>query len=147
VKPVCTWILIADGGSGRIFANYGPGKGITHVRDLTLDVPIKATRDIMADKPGRSFESANTARHSMEYRSDPHREQKKQFLRQIAELLSANINDFDRLIVIAAPTALGDLRHMLSANVRAKITAERDKDLTHLKAVDIPDHLEDILPV
>lgn len=147
MKAVRTWILIADGGAARTFLNRGPGKGIEAIPGMTLEAETLPTRDIMADKPGRSFESSGNMRHGMEYRSDPHREQKKDFARDIAEKLEAHLDDFDRLVIVAAATTLGDLRAVLSDAVKSKVTGELAKDLTHMAPNELPDHLGELLPL
>jgi protein required for attachment to host cells len=54
---------------------------------------------------------------------------------------------FDRLIVAAAPTALGDLRPAFSKGLRDVITAEIPKDLTNLPTPQLEKHFADLLPI
>ena len=55
-----TWILIADGARARIFANNGPGTGIASATGVDYIADHRPTRDIGADKPGRTQESATS---------------------------------------------------------------------------------------
>jgi hypothetical protein len=73
MKPTRTWILIADGARARVVENLGPGKGVSEVAGMEFSQPAERNRDIMSDRPGRSFESADNARHGMEPPSDPKR--------------------------------------------------------------------------
>ena len=50
-----------------------------------------------------------------------------------------------RVSLVAAPKTLGDLRELLPATVKKKISAEIDKDLTNLPERDLPKHLEGVL--
>ncbi|MGN6585157.1 MAG: host attachment protein [Rhizobiaceae bacterium] len=83
---------------------------------------------------GSSFASEGTRRSAMEYRSDPVREEERAFARRIARLLEERCleDDFDRLVLFAAPRMLGDLRDAMTESVRKFIIAEIDKDLTKL---------------
>lgn len=149
MKPTTTWILIADGARARIFANRGPGKGITAVEGAELVADHRPDREIMSDRPGRTFESANTMRHAIEPHHDPHRELKRSFSERLAAMLDKQLaaKAFDRVILVAPPAMLGDLRASLSAQVRAAVYAELDKDLTKTPAEELPDHLAAVLAV
>lgn len=147
MKPVRTWILICDGAHARIMLNEGPGKGLHAVEGARFDQHARASREIMSDRPGRSFESAGTARHAMEPPTDPARAEKRHFAEHLAEHLDRAAQDqaFDRLIVVAAPHTLGDLREALSDRVRTLISAELDKDLTKIPDPKLPSHLEGVI--
>ena len=54
---------------------------------------------------------------------------------------------FDRLIIAAAPSALGDLRPALSDQVKQTIMAELPKDLTNVPKGQLERHFEQLLPV
>jgi protein required for attachment to host cells len=148
MKPTTTWILIADGARARIFANNGPGKGIEPV-GVELDADHRPDREIMSDKPGRAFESVGTARHAIEPHHDPHKELKRAFSEQLATLLDQQLaaKAFDRVVLVAPPEMLGDLRSALSAHVKAAVCAELDKDLTKTPEAELPQHLGAVLPV
>ena len=147
MKPVRTWILIADGARARIVRNEGPGKGVEAVDGGLFEQEARATREIMSDRPGRTFDSAGSGRHSMELPTDPAREEKRLFAERLAAHLDRAAEDgaFDRLIVVAAPHTLGDLRAALSDKVRRRIHAELDKDLTKVPNDRLAAHLEDVI--
>ena len=84
MKPIRTWVLIADAARARVFEARGRGHGLTNVLDMRLDAELAPSRELGTDRPGRSFESVGSTRHAMESPSDPHREQKRQFARRIA---------------------------------------------------------------
>ena len=54
---------------------------------------------------------------------------------------------FDRLVIVAPPSALGDLRAALSAHMKPHIYAELNKDLTKTPAAELPQHLAGVLAV
>lgn len=147
MKPTVTWILIADGAQAKVFEHTGPGSGLTPVTDLMFEEDPKQAREIMADKPGRSFASAGDGRSAMEYSSDPVKVREARFVKSVAEALDHKLQEsaFSRLIICAAPTALGDLRGAMSDQLKAAVVAEKDKDLTNLPTAQLEKHFDDVL--
>ena len=149
MKPTVTWILIADAARAQILANHGPGKGVAAVEGATFSGDHRPDREIMADKPGRSFESVGDTRHAYEPHHDPDKELKRKFSAELADVLDKRLaeKEYDRLILVAPPEMLGDLRSALSEPVRAAIYAELDKDLTKTPLRELPAHLGEVLAV
>lgn len=100
-------------------------------------------REIGSDRPGRTEESADSARHADEPRHDPHEERRTAFLRRLAHHLSerAAAHADDELIPFAPPRALGRLRGLLGDDVGKRIRGEAPKDLTNMPLVELPQHL------
>lgn len=148
-KKIVTWILVADGVRARVLANEGPGKGLVEAFDRDFIGENALMREAVSDKPGRTQESATTDRHAMEPRTDWQRFEKHQFARRMAEILEAAAKQkmFDRLVLIAPPQALGDLRAELGRHAKDRITGELDKDLTHVAIHDLPGYLGDLVRV
>jgi protein required for attachment to host cells len=149
MKPTITWVLIADGARARVYVNYGPGKGIERVDGAEFTADHRPDREILSDKPGRSFESVGETRHAYEPPHDPHRELKRSFAAMLAAMLEEKLGQksFDRVVLVAPPAMLGDLRSALSAPLRAAVYAELDKDLTKTPAVELPQHLGAVMAV
>lgn len=149
MKPTTTWILIADGARARIYANLGPGKGIAPVEGGVLETDHAPSRELASDKPGSTFESANVMRHAIDPAQDPHRELKRAFAGRLAAFVEERLaeNAFDRLVLVAPPVTLGDLRAAISKPVRERVSAELDKDLTNTPVEELPKHLATVLAV
>jgi protein required for attachment to host cells len=149
MKPTTTWILIADGGRAQLFANHGPGKGVEAVVGGAFDADHRADHEIVSDKKGRTHESVGVTRHAIEPHTDPHRELKRTFSEHLAAMLDKQLaqKSFDRLILVAPPVTLGDLRKALSNHVKAVLYAELDKDLTKTPMHELPGHLGAVLAV
>ncbi len=149
MKAKITWILVADGATAKVFEHHGPGKGLQAVDGLMFEqTPLKAG-EIMADRPGRSFSSVGSGRSAMERPSDPVAVRERRFVENVAEELERKHQQhaFDRLIVAAAPTALGDLRPAFSKGLRDAIVAELPKDLTNLPTAQLSQHFDGLLTV
>lgn len=149
MKPVKTCILVADGAHARAYLNDGPGRGISELREYAKDIDLKASRNIDADRPGRAFDSGGEGRHAMESPTDSKRYAKGKFARGLAEKINAAITagEFDRLVLIAAPATLGDLRQHLSKRSSDNIHGEIAKDLTHASDKEILAQLGSVLAV
>ncbi len=149
MKPVRTWILLADGARARVVCNLGPGKGVSEVADMTYEGDNRRTGEVMADRPGRSFDSTGQHRHAMEPPTDAQRELKRGFADKIIQALQdKHDNDaFDRLIIVAAPATLGDLRKAMPKSLQQIVHAQVPKDLVNLPDTELNQHLSDVLPV
>lgn len=149
MKKTVTWILIADGTQARVLEHNGPGKGLSGVNGLDWSIEPLQSQDIDTDKPGRGHSSGGSARSSMEAKTDPAQHREAEFVRSVAAVLDKKAQEgaFDRLVVAAAPIALGNLRKVMSPHVKKTIVAELDKDLTNLPTPSIDKHLDGIIAV
>ncbi len=149
VNKIVTWIVVADGARARVFVNDGIGKGLSERPDLALATDSRRNRDIQADRPGRTFDSAGEGRHAMEPRTDPHQHDEREFIRDVVDRLNgfAQRGAFERLVLVAAPRALGDMRQLMPKPLSARVVGTVAKDLTKAEPADIETHLEDIMAV
>ena len=143
-----TWVLIADGAKARVLAQE---KNFAQLKPAFEQEEFTGTRaqskDIASDRPGRSFDSGGQGRHAMEPPTDPQRYAKYEFARELADRLeeAVHAHRFDKLVLVAAPKTLGDLRELLPDPVKTKVVAEIDKDLTKVPLRDLPKHLDAVL--
>ncbi|QYO75436.1 host attachment protein [Devosia salina] len=149
MKKTVTWILIADGTQARVLEHSGPGKGLATVKGLDWSIPPLQTQDINADRPGRSFSSVGPGRSAMEPKTDPADHREAEFVRSVAGILDekAKSGAFDRLVIAAAPIALGNLRKAMSEHVKKTVVAELNKDLTNVPTPQLDRHLDGIIAV
>lgn len=147
MKKTVTWILIANGAQARVLENSGPGKGLIPVDGLEWSMEPLQAQDIVSDRPGAYRSPGGAARGGMEPRSDPVEQREEEFLRGVAAALDQKVQTkaFDRLIIAAAPIALGDLRKAISPAVKKTIIAELNKDLTNLPTAQLDKHLDGVL--
>jgi protein required for attachment to host cells len=149
MKPVVTWVVVADGTQARVFENTGPGKGLHPVDGLRREIEPLQASEIMADRPGRSISSVGSGRSAMEYTSDPVEVRETRFVREIAEMLDEKraSGAYDRLILAAAPNALGDMRKAMTPAVKETLMAELPKDLTNLPKPELDRHFASMLAI
>lgn len=96
---------------------------------------------------GTHEKSKGTGFHGYDAKSAHHHHADVCFIQKLAAWLDTAEREqvFDRLVLVAAPRALGDLREALSKNVFSRVAAEVDKDLTKLPEAEIKEHLKDII--
>lgn len=147
MKKTVTWVLIANGAQARVLENTGPGKGLQQVDGLDFAIDPLQAQDIMADRPGRSHSSVGSGRSAMEPRTNPVDHREAEFLRSLADMLERKQQSgaFDRLVIAASPTALGDIRQAMSPGVKKAIVAELSKDLTNLPTTKLGGHFDGII--
>lgn len=149
MKPHVTWILVADAEKARIWVNLGPGKGLELHSKGDFSQETHKAEKIGSDKPGRAFESASTARHAYQPKIDLHRAEKRNFSKGVVDILNRGAleKSFERLILVAPPQLLGDIRQFLNEHAKARIVGELAKDLTHIPVRDLPGYIDRIVVV
>ncbi len=149
-KRIITWVLVADGGRARVLANDGPGRGLKPALNYEFAAIHPLARDIVSDRQGRQADrvaGGGGGRHAMESRTAPQRQLEQDFARTLARFLDkeAMKKRYQRLVLVAPPRTLGDLRAELPRHARAAVTAELDKDLVRLDDADVARHLSEVV--
>jgi protein required for attachment to host cells len=146
MKPIRTWIVVADGARARIFLNEGTGKGLNPKPVHEMAIPLAPTRELGSDRPGRGHMQSGV-RHGMQPRADWHEAEKERFAKELALQLdrSAEERSFDRLILAAPAKTLGTLRRLLGKQASGLVAGELAKDLTHAQPKDLPRHLGGVI--
>ena len=145
MKPVKTWILIANAENARIVENDGPGKGLYQPAGLAQHAPDPIS---FSDQPGRSFQSSGNLRSKI----DPHQRSEADSRGFAAELVGDLVSShgkgrFDRLIVCAAPAMLSQVKNLMPDNLQSHVLAEVPKDLTHIPTDKLASHFENYLAI
>ena len=144
MKKTVTWILIADGTQARVLEHNGPGKGLSTIKDLDWSIPPLQSKDIDTDGYGRGPNGG-----AMTSGNDASKHREADFVKSVASVIDskAKAGAFDRLVIAAAPIALGNLRKALSDQTKKAVVAELDKDLTNVPTAQLDKHFDGILAV
>ena len=127
-----TWVLVADGEKALFLEN------VTDAQNPTLQVRVlkeqenPPSREQATGAPGRVFQSqSGTSRAYGE--ADWHYLEKMRFADDLADLLylHAHRGRFERLVIVAPPQVLGELRAKLKPEVSQRVVAEIAKTLTN----------------
>lgn len=137
-----TWLLVANSSIARIF-KIEKIQELTEIRTMEHPESRLHNIDLVSDKPGRDFESGGTRRHALEPKTMPKKLEFAIFAKDLADYLeeSRNKGQFDALYIAAGPALLGLLRQSLHPNTAKIIKGEINKDMTQMKATEIPSHL------
>ena len=129
-----TWILVADGARARILKRVGAKNRIDPVPGGRIVGEAAPNRDLVSDRSGRVSDRNGTGSHAVQSSVDWHRLEKERFVGRIAQRIddAARSGAFDRLVLVAPPQSLGDLRSALDQVTRQRVVAEIGKDLTHM---------------
>lgn len=126
-----SWVLVGDGEKALFFRNQGDADypNLEVLRVLEQDNP--ATSQQGTDAPGRRNDGPGPNRSAMEP-TDWHLIEKHRFASRIAAVLykEAHKGRFSKLVVVAPPMTLGDLRKEFHKEVASRVVAEVDKTLT-----------------
>jgi len=162
VKSPVTWILVADSRKAQVYTRERVEKLIplerrsrrnqfaeiiAHepipVSDMKWEAESASRYEVGRNATGMVFESASTARHMSEPHINVRDEIRGHFARTIADHLDRARGEklFDRLVLVAPPKMMGELKKCLSAKVLKAIAAEMPKDLTHYEGDELVEHL------
>ncbi|WP_297769816.1 host attachment family protein [uncultured Roseovarius sp.] len=127
-----TWVLIADGEKALFLRNSvdAISPALDVVRKNEQENP--SDYDQSANRPGRKQDTGVGQSSAMDD-TDWHELAKERFAHELADTLYkyAHRGDFQRIVLVAAPHVLGDLRQHLHKEVQDKVVAEIPNDLAN----------------
>lgn len=136
-------VFIGDGRKALFLRNVGDQKfpDLRTERVFAEDNP--PTREQGTDKPGRGFPRAGAHRRASMEQTDWHHLEEHRFTARVAAALQEEVHSrrTPALIIAAPPRTLAELRRALHPDVKERIVAELDKDLTNHPVADIAAHL------
>ena len=125
------WVVVADGEKALFLRNQGDAlfPNLEVIREMKEENP--PTLEQGTDRPGRYHDGPNAQRSAVED-TDWHRAQKERFADEIAQRLykSAHRGDFEKVVIVAPPLVLGELRRKMHKEVTDRVVAEIPKTLT-----------------
>ena len=140
--PHNAFVFVGDGRKALFLRNDGDEKFPNLRTEQVFLDDNPATHQQGTDRPGRSFSSAGPGRSSVE-QTDWHDLEEHRFAREVAATLEKVVRErnIEALVIVAPPRTLADLRAAFHADVKKRIIAEVDKDLTKHPLYEIEKHL------
>lgn len=139
-----TWIVAADGAEARFFAEPMRAGPVHELADLHM----RAGHEDHAPSHQHAtvHERGGAGRHGAGDETPPKQEAEDRFLRRVAERLAqaAQHGDYERLVLMAPPHALGVLRQALPSTVAGKVEGSDPHERVKEAADDIRRHLHDV---
>jgi len=135
-------VFVGDGKKALVLRNEGNAELLNLKTERVFTDANPPTNEQGTDRPGRSFSSAGSGRSSVG-QTDWHKLEEHRFAEQVAAALERIVRErgVKTLVVVAPPRALADLRKAFHPDVKKKIIAEIDKDLTKHPIDQIEKHL------
>lgn len=142
-----TWILVAHRSGARILENKGPRKRLELLQQIEHPEGRLKNHEINSDKSGRGFDGKGVEHHAYSNEHAPTEHVAEQFAKQLSEVLEhgRTRRRFDKLVLVAEPRFLGNLRAAIPAQTAALISATMDKDLGGVETRDLPKHLNGVV--
>jgi protein required for attachment to host cells len=142
MKKAKLWYVIADGGRARFVERDDNGALRTISSFVSTDLHKRAS-DLGRDRPARVMESATPGRSAVEPRRDLKEAAKEDFVKLVAEQLAAEHGrgQFDKLMLVAPPGVLTELKEKLSKPIAKLVVDALQKDLTKVPDHDLTEHL------
>jgi protein required for attachment to host cells len=133
-----TLVIVVDGGKRLLFRNQGDADYPNLQVEEALENANPSNRDQHTDAPGRSGGSGSNPRSAVS-ETDFHQEAENRFAADAVEQLNRRAldNEFERLIVVAPPAVLGEMRKHYNKALSARLVGEIGKDLTGHSPPDI----------
>ena len=130
--PEGAWVLIADGEKALFTCNATDAQNPHLVVQRVEELDNPPTREQSASAPGRRSDGPGDGRSAME-ETDWHRLAKDRFAADLATLLNrkAQSGEFEKLVIVAPPRTLGELRPQLHSEVQSRVVGEVPKDFTN----------------
>jgi protein required for attachment to host cells len=123
-------VVVADQRDANFFDVATPQADPQACGSLHNDA-ARPDRDLETDRPGRRLSgSDNNNRHAVDGERSTERHELELFALEVARTIDGarTRQEFDRLVLIAAPRMLGLLREALPAACRSVVAAEISKD-------------------
>ena len=143
-----TWILVANASRAALYATGG-------ARDFELLAALShpesrlKSSELSPTEPGHAGKShgGSPRRTVLENTAPPHEVEAEHFAVELGDRLSdgARRHAFDRLVLVAPPEFLGQLRQRLHGDAKKNLVTSIDKDYTLLEPKELQEKLSGVL--
>ena len=135
-------VMVADGTKMLFLRNHGDENQIDLRTEAHDERDDRKDREIKTDAPGTQSPRVGIGRDTME-ETDFHQQDEDVWIKEAAEELKKRAlrNDYDALVIVAPPKALGVLRKALHKEVEKRIILTLNKEMTDRPIPDIEDLL------
>ncbi len=137
-----TWILVANASLAKLYANLGPNKGLTLVKELIHPESRQKNGELVSDRSG-AMGAVGSGGGSMQPQTLPKQHEAKVFAQEIAQALyqGRTSNAFKRAILVAPPAFMGLLNAVIYGPTAQLITDRFEKDYTKTPENELGDRL------
>jgi protein required for attachment to host cells len=146
-----TWIVSADAGRARIFAESDPQQPLEEIEDMVSAAARLRDAEINTDRigvtaAGKSIHNTGGALPNKQYEpaQTPEERDAEFFAKDISAFLLKALQGqrFQKLALVAEPKFLGVLRVQLDNQLKPLVNFELNKDYSHLNAHQLREQLQ-----
>ena len=141
--PHDAFVFVGDGRKALFLRNDGDEKFPNLKTERVFAEENPPTHEQGTDRPGRTFASTGTGRSGSVGQTDWHHLEEHRFTARVVEALETLVRSrkVPALVIVAPPRTLADLRRDLHPDIKKRVVAEIDKDLTNHPVGEIETHL------
>lgn len=141
--PHDAFVFVGDGRKALFLRNEGDEKFPNLKTESVFQDDNPPTHEQGSDRPGRLGKALDTSQRSAVEAVDWHHIEEHRFAKKVATAMEdiMRARRVPALVVVAPPKTLADLRNAFHADIRARVIAEINKDLTKHPVGEIERHL------
>lgn len=134
-------VVVANGSKARIFTTHSSHDPLVEKESLVAPEMRLHEQDMVSDLPGKN--RSNSAGHAYDDEVNPKRYEMVRFATYLSEYLddATNKDLIARLVIVASPALLGELRKHITDKTSDLMVYELAKDLTAFSPDEIRMHL------
>ncbi|HLZ01152.1 MAG TPA: host attachment family protein [Bradyrhizobium sp.] len=144
--PHNAFVFVGDGRRALFLRNEGDEKFPNLKTESVFEGDNPPTHEQGSERPGRVSKALDSGQRSAVEPVDWHRIEEHRFARKVAAAMEQVVRarNVPALVVVAPPRTLADLRSAFHADVKGRVIAEINKDLTRHSVGEIEKHLTDV---
>lgn len=138
-----TWVVVADGTRARLF-NRHRNRKLEEFDTLLSPAHRLHEGDLVSDRNGRALDADGARGHAVGGRKNTAKDHEMSiFAKRLASRLEEgrNAGELERLVLIAPPRFLGQLRSHMSEHAAGLVALTIDKELTTLPVGKLEAHV------
>ena len=139
-------IVVADSARARVFTADSYNSPLNEIETMAHPEGRMHEQDMVSDMPGKGAGKGGSGDHAFQEKIEPKEQEMIVFAKRVADYLenARKANNLIKLVLVAAPAFLGELRTHISNETSEKIVFELDKNIAHDSVEDIRKHLSNI---
>lgn len=141
--PHDAFVFVGDGRKALFLRNEGDEKFPNLKTENVFQDDNPPTHEQGSERPGRLGKALDSSQRSAVEAVDWHHIEEHRFAKKVAAAMEdvMRARRVPALVVVAPPKTLADLRNAFHADIRARVIAEINKDLTKHPVGEIERHL------